>query len=218
MEAVERIDAEARPRHPLVTFDGLKHAVANLTLAASFFVAALPAANQQPNNLANTIWIVGAIIMGVFSLIRLPPRIVIISVRSIAATAGMLVLPCMMRPTMPSTGVLAIGGILLELVGVTATQVARIYMGQHFGLLPANRGIVTRGPFALVRHPIYMGWLTMCGGYFMSFPSARNAVLIAVALPFMMWRIEQEESLLNDDPEFVVYRDRVRYRLVPGLL
>jgi protein-S-isoprenylcysteine O-methyltransferase Ste14 len=218
MEAVERIDAETKPRHPLVTVDGLKHAIANLTLAASFFVAALPAANQRVNNLANTIWIVGAIIMGVFSLIRLPPRVVIISVRSIAATAGMLVLPCMMRPTTPSVGLIALGGIALEIIGVTATQVARIYMGQHFGLLPANRGIVTRGPFALVRHPIYMGWLTMCAGYFMSFPSARNAMLIAVALPFMMWRIEQEESLLDQDPEFVAYRDRVRYRLVPGVI
>jgi hypothetical protein len=50
-----------------------------------------------------------------------------------------------------------------------------------------------------------MGWLTMCAGYALSFPSARNAVLIAVALPFMMWRIEQEESLLNQDREFVAY-------------
>ena len=63
-----------------------------------------------------------------------------------------------------------------------------------------------------------MGWLTMCGGYFMSFPSARNAMLIAVALPFMMWRIEQEETLLDEDPEFDAYRNRVRYRLVPGLI
>jgi protein-S-isoprenylcysteine O-methyltransferase Ste14 len=130
----------------------------------------------------------------------------------------MLVLPCMMRPTTPSTGLLALVGIALELVGVTARLVARIYMGQHFGLLPANRGIVTRGPFEIVRHPIYLGWLTMCAGYALSFPSARNAVLIAVALPFTMWRIEQEECLLNQDPEFAVYRNRVRYRLVPGLV
>jgi hypothetical protein len=65
MEAVERV-ADAKLRHPLVTLEGLKHTIANLTLAASFFVAALPAANQRPNNLANTIWIVGAIIIGVF--------------------------------------------------------------------------------------------------------------------------------------------------------
>jgi protein-S-isoprenylcysteine O-methyltransferase Ste14 len=161
---------------------------------------------------------VGANIMGVFSLIRLPSRVVVISVRSIAATAGMLVLPCMMRPTTPSVGSFALYGIARELIGATATQVARIYMGQHFGLLPANRGILTRGAFALVRHPSYMGWLTMCAGYFMTFPSARNAVLIAVALPFMMWRIEQEEILLTEDPKFVAYRNRVRYRLVPGLI
>jgi hypothetical protein len=113
-------------------------------LAASFFVTALTAANQQPNNLANAVWIVGAIIMDVVSLIRLPPRVVIIDVRSIAATPGMLVLSCVMRPTTPSVGLLAVGGIVLELTGATATQVARIHMGQHFGLLPANRGIVTR--------------------------------------------------------------------------
>jgi len=43
-------------------------------------------------------------------------------------------------------------------------------------------------------------------------------LLVALALPFMMWRIEQEEALLKTDPDFVAYCDRVPCRLVPGLL
>jgi protein-S-isoprenylcysteine O-methyltransferase Ste14 len=218
MEAVEHFNTELRPPHPSVTTDGLKHAAANLVLATSFFVAALPAANSHHTSLANSVWIVGAIVMGVFSLIRIPPRTVMINLRSISATAGMLMLPCLMRPGVASVGLFATAGLAFELIGVVATQVARIYMGRSFGLLPANRGIVTHGPFAMVRHPIYMGWLTMSAGYALSFPSVRNMLLVAVAVPFMMWRIEQEEQLLTDDPDFVAYCERVPCQLVPGLI
>jgi len=219
MEAVGSLSTEVKPPpHSLVTRDGLKHAAANLVLAASFFVAALPAAASYQSSLANGIWIAGAIVMGVFSLIRLPPRTVMINARSIAATGGMLVLPCLMRPGVASAGFIAAIGLALEGMGVFGTQIARIYMGRSFGLLPANRGIVTHGPFAFVRHPIYMGWLTMSAGYALSFPSWRNALLVAIALPFMMWRIDQEEALLKTDRDFVAYCDRVPCRLVPGLL
>jgi protein-S-isoprenylcysteine O-methyltransferase Ste14 len=51
----------------------------------------------------------------------------------------------------------------------------------------------------------------------MSFASERNVVLIAMTLPFMVWRIDQEETLLSEDPEYRNYMDRVRYRLWPGI-
>ena len=35
----------------------------------------------------------------------------------------------------------------------------KVVLGRSFGLVPANRGIVARGPYLLVRHPIYAGYL-----------------------------------------------------------
>jgi protein-S-isoprenylcysteine O-methyltransferase Ste14 len=123
-----------------------------------------------------------------------------------------------MRPTAMSAGALATTGLIFELFGVVLTQVARVYMGRSFGILPANRGIVSKGPFRSVRHPIYFGWLILSLGYAMSFASERNILLIAMTLPFMVWRIGQEEVHLSADPEYLRYMKRVRYRLWPGVL
>lgn len=201
-----------------ITAAGLMRAAANVTLAAMFFIAAIPSLSAFRTNLAATIWIIGAAIMGVFALIRVPPRAALVNVNGIAASAGALVLPCLMRPEQASAGLLWIGGIALEIVGLLLTQVARIYLGRRFGILPANRGIVTKGPFAIVRHPIYLGWVILATGFAMSYPSARNILLIVGSLPFMFWRIELEEGLLGDDPEYRLYRARTPYRLCPGLI
>ncbi len=93
--------------------------------------------------------------MAVMSFARFTPRSATVNPRTLAASGGMLILPCFMRPTNPSTGALATTGLIFELFGVVLTQVARVYMGRSFGILPANRGIVCKGHFRWVRHPIY---------------------------------------------------------------
>src|SRR6266849_5366427 len=104
-----------------------------------------------------------------------------------------------------------------QLFGVVLSQVGRLYMGRSFGLLPANRGVITTGPFRLVRHPIYLGWFILTVGYVMAYPNALNALAVICTLPFMMWRIDLEEKLLCDDPSYRAYAERVRYRLIPWL-
>ncbi len=164
------------------------------------------------------VWLTGAAIMAVMTFARFAPRSVTVSLATIVATGGMMILPCFMRPTNLSTGALATTGLILELFGVALTQVARIYMGRSFGLLPANRGIVSKGPFRWVRHPIYLGWLVLSIGYATSYLNDRNVILILVTLAFMIWRIDQEETHLSADPEYRSYMDRVGYRLLPGLV
>ena len=48
-------------------------------------------------------------------------------------------------------------------------------------------------------------------------PSWRNLFVTIAILPFMLARIEQEETLLQTDPEYRAYSERTRYRLLPGL-
>jgi protein-S-isoprenylcysteine O-methyltransferase Ste14 len=216
-----RVAGSVRTIHPRFTREGLKHAAGNTALAISFFVAMLPAAknvNWSIEGAANLIWIGGAAIMAAMSFVRTPPRRAMVDAYSLSATGGMMLLPCLMVPANRSIGALAIAGVTLELLGVLLTQVARIYMGRSFGILPANRGIVSRGPFAAVRHPIYIGWLALSVGYSLSYPSARNVALILSTIPFMVWRIQQEEALLRDDPEYLIYTRLVRFRLWPGVL
>jgi protein-S-isoprenylcysteine O-methyltransferase Ste14 len=203
-----------------VTIAGLRHAFGDCVLAASFLLATLPAGRELSFSLAgaaNIVWLAGAAVMAVMSFARFAPRSVTVNLRTIAASGGMLILPCLMRPIATAAGPRATAGLIFELSGVVLTQVARVYMGRSFGILPANRGIVSKGPFRWVRHPIYFGWLILSIGYAMSFASERNVVLIAMTLPFMVWRIDQEEALLSEDPEYRNYMDRVRYRLWPGI-
>ena len=206
---------------PVVTGAGLRNAASNCVLGISFFIAIIPAARTLSWSLlglANIIWLSGAAIMGILSFVRTPPRSTMVNARTIAATAGMLFLPCFMRPVGSSSGGLALCGVAFELFGIALTQIARVYMGRSFGVLPANRGVVSKGPFSIIRHPIYFGWLVLSLGYAMSYPTARNIILIVSTLPFMVWRIEQEETHLSEDPEYCTYERRVRFRLWPGLI
>jgi protein-S-isoprenylcysteine O-methyltransferase Ste14 len=222
MEAViGRIPGSALHPQAHVTIAGLKHALGDCILAVSFLIATLPAGRELSFTLAgaaNVVWLTGAATMAVMSFARFAPRSATVNLRTIAASGAMLILPCFMRPTNLSTGALATTGLILELLGVVMTQVARVYMGRSFGILPANRGIVSKGPFRWVRHPIYFGWLILSIGYAMSYPNDRNVMLIVATLPFMVWRIDQEEAHLRVDPEYRRYMDRVRYRLWPGVV
>jgi len=222
MEAVApRISAPVAVPHPHVTSAGLRHALGNCILAVAFLLATIPAARELSFSLAgaaNVVWLTGAAIMAVMSFARFAPRTSTVNLRTLAASGAMLILPCLMRPTIVSSGALATTGLIFELFGIVLSQVARVYMGRSFGVLPANRGIVSKGPFRWVRHPIYFGWLILSIGYAMSYPSERNIILIATTLPFMVWRINQEEAHLSADPEYRRYMDRVRYRFWPGLV
>lgn len=209
---------DSRPRLPTVTATGLRDAAANVLLALAFFAAAWPNLRHLERGPADAIWAAGAAVMGALSLVRIPPRAARLDLHAFGATAAMLAMPCLMRPGPSSAGLLKWSGLGLELLGVTLSQVARIAMGRRFGILPANRGIVSSGPFRLIRHPIYAGWLLLSLGFALGYPSWRNFALVIAAVPATLWRIRIEEALLSEDPEFRAYRARVRFMLMPRVL
>ena len=198
--------------------EDVKHAAANVGLALTFFATALSPARLHDTSLVNLVWVGGALIMGAFSLVRNAPRDAMVNVRSLASSGAMLLLPCLMLPgAVATTGIVLSAALALELAGVALSQAGRIYMGRSFGVLPANRGIVSTGPFAVVRHPIYLGWVLLSLGFLLAYPSARNFALLALSIPFVAWRIRLEEEVLAADLEYRAYCARVRFRLCPGL-
>jgi protein-S-isoprenylcysteine O-methyltransferase Ste14 len=101
-----------------------------------------------------------------------------------------------------------LGGVAFALVSLTA-------LGRSFGLVAANRGVKTGGPYGLVRHPAYAGYLISYLGYVAENPSLRNFALLFVGTAFQLVRIHEEERLLVSDSAYETYRRRVRYRLIP---
>jgi len=106
----------------------------------------------------------------------------------------------------------------LQVFGAGLASVALLSLGRSFGLVAANRGIRTCGPYRFVRHPVYTGYILAGTGYLLENPSLRNACLFTVVVLFQAIRILEEERTLARDPAYREYRERVRSRILPYVL
>ena len=104
----------------------------------------------------------------------------------------------------------------MQLGGAVAAAISLGVLGRSFGLVAANRGIRTSGPYRIVRHPAYVSYVFTDVGYTLENPSIRNVALLALVLSFQLARIHTEEDCLRADPQYRRYCERTRYRLLPG--
>ncbi len=107
-------------------------------------------------------------------------------------------------------------GAALLLASMAWQFTAKIFLGRSFGLLPAQRGLVMVGPYRVVRHPIYFGYLIGHIGFLMTTFSWRNAAVLTLLYIAQMVRIQREEDMLAaSDADYRGYQRRVRWRLLP---
>ena len=76
---------------------------------------------------------------------------------------------------------------------------------------------MTRGPYGVVRHPIYASYLLLQSGYLLQSLSVRNALVMLLASGCNVGRARAEERLLASSEQYGAYRTLVRWRLVPGV-
>jgi len=107
--------------------------------------------------------------------------------------------------------------VMLTMVGLSTQLYSKLTLGRRFGLVAANRGICCSGPYRIVRHPIYMGYVLLHSGFFMLNPTVWNFCVFAVLYSIKIPRILAEERLLGQDPDYQQYMQKVRSRLIPGL-
>jgi protein-S-isoprenylcysteine O-methyltransferase Ste14 len=105
----------------------------------------------------------------------------------------------------------------LQLAGLAVCVMSLLALGRSFGFVAADRGLVTRGPYAVVRHPVYASYLLIQSGYLLQSISLRNALVMVLASGCNAGRALMEERLLARSPAYGAYRRRVLWRLVPGL-
>lgn len=108
------------------------------------------------------------------------------------------------------TAAISAAGLLVVIAG-------KLALGRSFGLMPANRGIVCRGIYKVLRHPIYAGYLVTHAAFLAAHPSLWNLALILVSDSALMMRSVYEERTLATDPEYAEYMTRVRWRVAPGV-
>ena len=100
--------------------------------------------------------------------------------------------------------------------------VLRVFLENHYASrvveVEAGQQVISTGPYAVVRHPMYVGTLAM---YLLS-PIALGSWWAALCALPLIWVIvarirNEEEVLVRDLPGYTEYRQSVRYRLIPGL-
>ncbi len=92
---------------------------------------------------------------------------------------------------------------------------SKAVLWRSYGVVPANRGIKTAGPYRFVRHPMYVGYTLTHLGFLLGFPSLQNSLLYLSTFLINVARLMREELILNKDLVYREYANRVRYRLLP---
>src|SRR5262245_58342010 len=78
--------------------------------------------------------------------------------------------------------------------------------------------VVSTGPYAVVRHPMYAGGLLLFVGMPLALGSWSGLLGVLALFPALLWRIFDEEKLLTESlPGYAEYKEKVRARLVPGV-
>jgi protein-S-isoprenylcysteine O-methyltransferase Ste14 len=111
---------------------------------------------------------------------------------------------------------LALSGSLLAVAGAALVLRSRAALGPAWSFVPMadhGTGIITTGPYRLVRHPIYLGLAGLAVGEALAF-SSWPALLIALCaiVPTFVWRAHAEERLLIRafGERYALYRKQTR--------
>src|SRR5215470_2688826 len=89
-------------------------------------------------------------------------------------------------------------------------------LGRRFGIRPAMRGLATRGPYRVVRHPMYLAYLLSDTGYNLQEWNIGTVLLVMLGWASLLYRIHAEERILSKHADWPAYVALVRYRLLPG--
>ena len=201
------------------SFDEAFRITANLVGAAgaAYFAYVSLHAYLDSRRLIGIAFVAEQLVVVVAYLIRHRARVVTRRFGDWFVAFGGTFTPVLLRPTgaHPQWGLQA--GLLLQIVGLVICFSSFVALGRSFGFAAADRGLVQRGPYALVRHPIYASYVMLQGGYLCQSLSVRNALVVLVATAFNVLRVRAEERVLASNPAHAAYRARVRWRMVPGI-
>lgn len=112
----------------------------------------------------------------------------------------------------------SVGGDLLVLLGFWI--VFRVFRANSFTSatieVDPSQQVISSGPYAVVRHPMYAGALVLLAGISPALGSWWGWLPLPAMVATIMWRLLDEERLLAAGlPGYAEYRQRVRFRLVP---
>lgn len=114
-------------------------------------------------------------------------------------------------------------GFLVTVAGAALAIVARAILGANWsGRVTIKQGheLIRRGPYAIVRHPIYSGLLLSVVGTAIFFGGVRHLLAIPLTLYGWSGKIQEEEKLLAEEfgEQYDAYRREVKGAIIPHIL
>lgn len=101
----------------------------------------------------------------------------------------------------PQALLLAASGSLLSVAGAFLVRRSRAELGSAWSLVAdadQRTGLVTTGPYEIVRHPIYLGLVLLAMGQAIAFGSWPGLAIVLVGVvPTLAWRARVEERVLR---------------------
>jgi protein-S-isoprenylcysteine O-methyltransferase Ste14 len=106
---------------------------------------------------------------------------------------------------------LIVGG-LLALAGAVLCLYWYIYFNKNY-----EGDLLTEGPYAIVRHPFYSGFIFFAIGLALALPIYETRILLVITLAVMYVYVPKEEEQMMQEykKRYAAYKKKVRWRLVP---
>ena len=101
----------------------------------------------------------GESLVVILTIVRRRAHIVDRSAAAAVMTTVSLAGPSLLRASGRRALVPDVATALVSAVGLMIVVVGKLTLGRSFGVVPANRGVVVRGPYTSSAHPIYTGYL-----------------------------------------------------------
>jgi len=137
--------------------------------------------------------------------------------RFVAVSGAFLGLSIVQLPPRELSPAIYLTSALLILGGTTFAIYAVLGLQRSFSVLPEARGLVTRGPYAMIRHPLYLGEFVALLGITLQYFSLWALLLLVLQCTFQVERMRNEERVLSGVfPEYRDYMARTA-RLVPHI-
>ena len=158
--------------------------------------------------------------MNIGPLAEQRPNQKLISALFILGFVGFMVLPAFdhrfgWSPVAPVVSVIANAMIALSFLLFFVVMKSNSYAASTIQV-EEGQPVVSTGPYAYVRHPMYSGALLLLAVMPLALGSWWSILLVVPVFPVLVWRIVDEESFLRENlPGYDEYMQRVRYRLVP---
>jgi protein-S-isoprenylcysteine O-methyltransferase Ste14 len=133
---------------------------------------------------------------------------------------GLLVIPALDHrfgwSQMPPYAALAGDGlVLLGWIAIYSVFRENSFSSATIELAP-DQTVISTGPYALVRHPMYAGGLIMLLGMPIALGSWWGVLVVIAMIPALIWRLFDEEKFLAKNLRgYAEYQNKVQYRLIP---